>query len=107
MTGIGELRLRLTLEAPAETDDGEGGVTRAWNAVNDVWAALTPLAMDEKTITDRETPLLKYRVTLRRRDDISEANRFRLGGRILIVRAVRDPGERGEFLECLVEEERP
>jgi len=107
VTGIGELRLRLTLEAPAETDDGEGGVTRAWNAVNDVWAALTPLAMDEKTITGCETPLLKYRVTLRRRDDISEANRFRLGGRILIVRAVRDPDERGEFLECLVEEERP
>jgi len=107
VTGIGELRLRLTLETPVELDDGEGGVTRAWNAVNDVWAALTPLAMDEKTITDRETPLLKYRVTLRRRDDISEANRFRLGGRILIVRAVRDPDERGEFLECLVEEERP
>ena len=107
MTTIGELRLRLTLEAPAEIDDGEGGVMRSWNAVADLWAAVRPLAMDEKTITDRETPLLKYRVTLRRRDDLSEANRFRLGSRILIVRAVRDPDERGEFLECLVEEERP
>jgi len=107
VTTIGELRLRLTLEAPAEIDDGEGGVMRSWNAVADLWAAVRPLAMDEKTITDRETPLLKYRVTLRRRDDLSEANRFRLGSRILIVRAVRDPDERGEFLECLVEEERP
>jgi SPP1 family predicted phage head-tail adaptor len=107
VTSIGELRLRLTLEAPAEIDDGEGGVTRTWEAIADVWAAVKPLAMDEKTITDRETPLLKYRITLRYRDDISEANRFRLGNRILIVRAVRDPDERGEFLECLAEEERP
>jgi SPP1 family predicted phage head-tail adaptor len=107
VTAIGELRLRLTLEAPVEADDGEGGVTRTWNAVTDLWAALTPLAMDEKTITDRETPLLKYRVTIRHRDDVSEANRFRLGSRTLVIRAVRDPDERGEFLECLVEEERP
>jgi SPP1 family predicted phage head-tail adaptor len=107
VTAIGELRLRLTLEAPAEADDGAGGVTRTWNAISDVWAGLTPLAMDEKNITDRETPLLKYRIALRRRDDLSEANRFRLGSRILIVRAVRDPDERGEFLECLAEEERP
>jgi SPP1 family predicted phage head-tail adaptor len=107
VTSVGELRLRLTLEAPVELDDGEGGVARTWDEVADIWAAIQPLAMDEKTITDRETPLLKYRITLRHRDDISEINRFRLGNRILIVRAVRDPDERGEFLECLAEEERP
>jgi SPP1 family predicted phage head-tail adaptor len=107
VTAIGDLRFRLTLEAPVESDDGEGGVARTWAAVSDVWAAIEPLSMDEKTITDRETPLLKYRITLRRRNDLTERNRFRLGGRILIVRAVRDPNERGEFLECLVEEERP
>lgn len=107
MTAIGELRLRLTLEAPVELDDGEGGVARTWDAIADVWAAVRPLAMDERTIADRETPLLKYRITLRHRDDVSEVNRFRLGSRILIVRALRDPDERGEFLECLAEEERP
>lgn len=107
MSAIGELRFRLTVETPIESDDGEGGVARGWSAVGDIWAAIEPLTMDEKTVTDRDTPLFKYRITIRRRDDLSEANRFRLGGRILMIRAVRDQDERGEFLECLVEEERP
>lgn len=107
MTAIGELRFRLTIEAPAETDDGEGGVTRAWNAVGGVWAAVEPLSADEKVVTGRATPIYRYRVTLRHRGDLSPANRFRLGDRILAIRTVRDPGERGAFLECLVEEERP
>jgi SPP1 family predicted phage head-tail adaptor len=107
VTAIGDLRFRLTIEAPVETDDGAGGVARAWEAVGDVWAAIEPLSMDEKTIADRETALLKYRVTLRKRGDLSAANRFRFGSRLLAIRALRDPDERGEFLECLIEEERP
>lgn len=107
MSGIGDLRFRLTIETPVESDDGEGGVARGWSAVGDIWAAIEPLTMDEKTITDRDTPLFKYRVTVRHRSDLSQANRFRLGSRILMIRAVRDPDERGEFLECLAEEERP
>lgn len=101
------MRFRLTVEMPVEADDGEGGVARGWSTVGDTWAAIEPLTMDEKTITDRDTPLLKYRITLRHRSDLSQANRFRLGSRILMIRAVRDPDERGEFLECLAEEERP
>ncbi len=107
MTTIGELRFRLTIEAPVETDDGEGGVSRTWSAVGDTWAAIEPLTMDEKTITDRGTPLFKYRITLRHRSDLSQANRFRLGSRILAICAVRDPDERGDFIECIAEEERP
>jgi SPP1 family predicted phage head-tail adaptor len=101
------MRFRLTIETPVVTDDGEGGVARVWNEIGDTWAAIEPLTMDEKTITDRDTPLFKYRVNVRYRSDLSEANRFRLGSRILMIRAVRDPDERGAFLECLVEEERP
>lgn len=107
MTAIGELRLRLTIEAPSESDDGEGGVTRTWTDAGDVWAALEPLTMDGKTIADRDTPMLRHRLTLRSYPDLSVKHRFRLGERILQIRAMRDPDERGEFLECLVEEERP
>jgi len=107
VTAIGELRVRLVLEQPEETGDGIGGVTRTWSDAGSVWAALEPLAMDEKTITDRETPVLRYRLVLRSYPDLSVKHRFRLGSRILRIRALRDAGERGEFVECLVEEERP
>lgn len=107
MTAIGELRLRLDLEEPQETDDGIGGVTRTWSDAGSVWAALEPLAMSGDNIADRDTPTLRYRLTLRRYPDLSVKHRFRLGGHILQIRAMRDPDERGEFIECLVEEERP
>lgn len=107
MTAIGELRLRLGIEAPVESDDGEGGVARSWTDAGSVWAALEPLSMDGKAVTDRETSALRYRLTLRSYPDLSLKHRFRLGSRILQIRAMRDPDEHGEFLECLVEEERP
>jgi SPP1 family predicted phage head-tail adaptor len=107
VTAIGELRLRLTIEAPVERDDGEGGVIRDWEDAGDVWAALASLAMDERTAADLTAPLLKYRLVLRRYADLTATHRFRLGSRVLRIRAMRDPDERGEFIECLVEEERP
>ena len=107
MTAIGELRLRLTLEQPEESDDGIGGVTRTWSDAGSVWGALEPLAMNGGNIADRDTPTLRYRLTLRPYPDLSVRHRFRLGNRILQIRAMRDPDERGEFVECLVEEERP
>ena len=107
MTAIGELRLRLTLEQPEESDDGIGGVTRTWSDAGSVWGALEPLAMNGGNIADRDTPTLRYRLTLRPYPDLSVRHRFRLGNRILQIRAMRDPDERGEFVECLVDEERP
>lgn len=107
MTAIGELRLRLALEAPVESDDGIGGVARAWSDAGSVWAALEPLAMNGGNVTDRDASTLRYRLTLRSYPDLSIKHRFRLGDRILWIRAMRDPDERGEFVECLVEEERP
>ncbi|HWK88168.1 MAG TPA: phage head closure protein [Xanthobacteraceae bacterium] len=107
MTTIGELRLRLGLEQPQETDDGMGGVTRTWTDAGSVWAALEPLAMNSGNVADRDTPTLRYRLTLRPYPDLSVKHRFRLGNRILQIRAMRDADARGEFVECLVEEERP
>jgi hypothetical protein len=41
--GAGALDRRLVLEAPAETDDGAGGVSRSYTTVATVWALVTPL----------------------------------------------------------------
>ena len=42
MTAIGELNRRLVLEAPVETDDGAGGVTRSYATGATVWASIAP-----------------------------------------------------------------
>lgn len=107
MTAIGDLRHRLTLEAADEVEDGAGGVTRTWQPLGQVWAAIEPLSLNDALRADKRLGVLTHRVRLRHRTDITLAHRFVLGQRSFAIRALRDPDERGCLLECLVEEERP
>ena len=44
MSNPGLLNRRLTLEAPVESADGAGGVTRSYDAVATLWAQVTPVS---------------------------------------------------------------
>jgi len=103
----GELRHRLALEVADEIEDGAGGVTRTWEPLGNVWAAIEPLSSREQEVADKRLGLLSHKVLLRYRSDITLSHRFVLGTRHFVVRAVRDPDERGRWIECLVAEERP
>lgn len=103
---IGAFRHRLTLEAPDEIEDGAGGVTRSWQAIAQVWASIEPLSLGERLAAEKRVGLLSHRILLRHRTDITLSHRFLLGMRVFVIRAVRDPEERGRVIECLVEEQR-
>lgn len=107
MTAISEFRHRLTLQAAEEIEDGAGGVTRTWQMLGYVWAAIEPVSFDDRLMSDKRLGVLTHRIRLRHRSDITLVHRFILGQRIFSIRAVRDPDERGRVTECLVEEERP
>jgi SPP1 family predicted phage head-tail adaptor len=107
MIPIASLRHRLTLEAPDESPDGAGGVVRTWTALGEIWAAIEPLAAGEAVIADKRLGRLTHRIVVRSRSDLTLNHRFRLGFRSFAIRALRDADERGRFLDCLVEEERP
>lgn len=49
MSDPGRLNRRLVLEAPVETDDGAGGVTRGFAAVATLWASVVPISAHEET----------------------------------------------------------
>lgn len=107
MTSIGELRHRLELQAPDETPDGLGGVTRGWESLGYVWAAIEPASANDRVVADKRLGLISHRIVIHRRSEITSTHRFVLGQRSFVILAVRDADERGRFLECLVEEERP
>lgn len=107
MTDIGELRHRLELQAPDETPDGLGGITRGWTSLGQVWAAIETVSANDRVSADKRLGLITHRITIRRRSEITSTHRFVLGERVFVILAVRDADERGRFLECLVEEERP
>jgi SPP1 family predicted phage head-tail adaptor len=107
MHAIGNLRHRLTLEAPDESPDGAGGVVRSWSALGEVWASVEPIGANDAVVAGKRLGALTHRVTLRHRGDLTLNHRFRLGTRVFTIRALRDPDEQNRFVECLVAEERP
>lgn len=104
---IGQLRRRLTLEAPVALTDGVGGATQVFEAVAAFWAQLEWLSGSEQWRQGRPEQTGSYRVTLRWREDLDAAKRLRDGNRIFDIRAVADPDGSRRRLVCLVEEVRP
>jgi SPP1 family predicted phage head-tail adaptor len=105
MPPIGNQRHSLVIEAPDETPDGIGGVVRTWSTLATVWAAIEPLSVDDVMLADKRVGLVTHRIHLRHRAELNIGHRFRLGPRLFLIRALRDPDQRGAFLECLCAEE--
>ena len=94
MTRAGELNRRLVLEAPIETDDGAGGVTRAYIALATVWAQVVPQSMRADLSAQALGAAEFFRIVLRRRDGITGAHRFREGERVYRIVAARESADR-------------
>jgi SPP1 family predicted phage head-tail adaptor len=103
MTVPGDLNRRLVLEAPAEADDGTGGVTRLYDVVTTLWAQVVPRSAVSSTAADRLGADVRYRVIVRARSDITIKHRFQDGAHIYNIIAVRPSADR-RFLEIETEE---
>jgi len=100
----GQLRARVVLEAPVRTPDAGGGADVVWTAEASLWARIAPKSGSEAAAGEALVSQSSHEVTIRRRDGVTAEKRFRLGSRILAIRAVRDDG-RGRALVCDCEEE--
>ena len=103
MTATGELKYRLVLEAPVETADGAGGVTRGYATVETLWASLEPVADRVDTAADGSGAVVTHHIIIRAGPDVTTLHRFRLGSRIFRVVAQREL-EDGRFLLVHAEE---
>ena len=104
---IGAMRHRVVLEAPTRTADGGGGASVAWTTVAELWAAVEPATGTEGVLGEGIAGRISHEVALRYRSDIEPTMRFRLGARVLEIRAVLDVDERRRMLRCLCREELP
>jgi head-tail adaptor len=89
MISAGELKYRLVLEAPVETPDGAGGVSRGYQAVASVWAALTATSDRADATAAALGAVVTHRIVIRSGPEVTTRHRFRLGARIFRVVAVR------------------
>jgi len=100
----GRLNRRLTLLAPVETDDGQGGVVRSLVAQAVLWASVVPLAAREGVAADQDRAALRAKITLRAGVTLSRAHRLADGDSVYRIIAWRSR-ERGALLEIDVETE--
>ena len=98
MTQPGDLNRRLVLQAPSETDDGAGGVTRAYTTIASLWAQVVPQAMAADVAADSLGARLRCRIVIRRRDDVTTRHQLFDGGVVYRLLAARLSADR-RFLE--------
>ena len=103
MTAPGELNRRLVLEAPAESADGAGGVTRLYDVVTTLWAQVTSVSARADVAADSLGAALRTRIVIRKRADVSTRHRFLDGTRIYRILSIAESTDR-RFLEIAAEE---
>lgn len=104
---IGVARIRADLEAKVLTGDGGGGFSESWECYASVWIWLSPERGEERLEAGRIESRVLYRVTLRRRTDVSANHRLRIGSRIFAVRALIDQGPHEPWMTMICEEGAP
>lgn len=104
MNNPGLLRHRLVLEAPVESADGAGGVTRSYGAVATVWAEVTPVSAARAIEAERPGARTTHRIGIRFSSDITTRHRFRDGERVFRIVSLRDRDGRKRFLQIEAEE---
>jgi SPP1 family predicted phage head-tail adaptor len=102
IVGPGALDRRLVLEAPVETSDGAGGVTRSYETVATLWASVEPVSARGGVEADAAGATVTHRIQIRYDDDITLRHRFRDGGAVYRIVAMRERDRR--FLDIDAEQ---
>ncbi|WP_416795934.1 phage head closure protein [Ciceribacter azotifigens] len=100
----GGMTARLTLEAPVDTPDGQGGATVTWSAVAGLWARIEPVTASVGEEAGGWVTIT-HAIWMRHRGDVSSGMRLVKGGRVFVVETAHDPDESGRYLLCRCREE--
>lgn len=112
-TTSSRLRHRVTLQQEVTTDDTQGGYTRSWEDVAELWAEISPINPGSASVSASSSEQYKfggietvhtYRIFLRYRSNVDASMRIVFGSRIFNIRSVINNDERNELLEIIAEE---
>lgn len=101
---VGRLRRRIAIEAPVDSPDGAGGVTRTWETAGTVWGAVEPVGAGFRFAAEQADQAVTHRITLRAGPDLSIRHRLRDGTLTYEIRSVHTADAEARFLVALTEE---
>lgn len=94
-----DLRHRLTIRRPTETDTGKGGFETSWTDLCSPWAEVIGLAGRENATDHALQGISFYRIRIWYRDGLLPSDQVRYGNIDLNVRSAVDPdGQRHELV---------
>ena len=99
----GRLRHRITIRRQTRTAKPKGGFETVWNDVADIWAEVIGLNGREAVIGQALQGISTFRVTIRWRTDLSDADQLRHGALDLNIRSITDPDGRREQLQIIAD----
>ena len=100
----GDLRHRITIEAPVRQPDGLGGAILTWTPIAEVWAAIWPRTASEAMLLDRPAGTASHDIWVRYRDGMVPEMRIVSGSRVFNILGVIDTEDRRRWLKCIVEQ---
>lgn len=98
MIDPGRLKTRLTLQAPVETDDGQGGVTRDFVTQATVWAAVLPGGARRDVSAEADGADVHVRIIVRAGFELTLQHRLLDGGKVYRIVTFREVDD-GRFVE--------
>jgi SPP1 family predicted phage head-tail adaptor len=91
----GRLNKRVAIQIEGRVPNGQGGYETGWGAVAErpnVWAEIIGLSGDESLRAGVERNVQQWRVTIRRRDDVTTKHRLIHKGQVFEIKsAMPDP----------------
>ena len=84
------LREQIAIQAPQGTEDGFGGVSVIWQTIATPFAEVTPVlsSLREQVVAAHREALATYRITLRKRSDVTPEMRILWQGRTLYIHGI-------------------
>jgi len=109
---IGAMRRRVTLQRYSRTSDDAGGAALEFYDIAKLWAAIEPQSAKENDFADQQREVVTHKVTLRYREDITNADRLKevytrnnsKATRIFAIKGIRNVGNKFAYLELDCEE---
>lgn len=104
---LGRMRHRLTIEAPVDTTDDNGGVARSFVDAGALWAAIETIGRRRQFLAERPEQSITHHVLFRRREGLTGDFVLRKGARRFRVLAIEDLDTAGRAQRALCEEIKP
>jgi SPP1 family predicted phage head-tail adaptor len=93
------LRHPVLIQRLIKTPDGSGGWTKDWSSVGGTWAYIRATGGSEAFTNDRLNGVVRYKATIRYRDNLTVADRILFEEKPYQITAVIDMEFRKKWLE--------